>query len=99
MSLATAVRRHLTDEQISAYTSPGDRRLLINSYSAADSVSLVVDTTHSLLFGEIVRGRPARAVRREAGEIRMPPDFSRGYTSIYELQLQTAPAGGWAPCP
>ena len=75
-------------------TSPADRRLLINSYSAADAVPLVPDSTHSSLYGEILRGRPARVVRRQAGEMRLPPDFSRGYTSIYELQTQAgAPMG------
>jgi ectoine hydroxylase len=74
-------------------TSPAERRLLINSYSAADAVPLVPDSTHSPLYGAIVRGRPARTVRREAGEFIMPPDFSRGYTSIYELQSQAAPGG------
>ncbi len=73
--------------------SPAERRLLINSYSAADALPLVPDTTHSPLYGTIVRGRPARTVRREAGTLLMPPDFSRGYTSIYELQSQ---AGGTA---
>ena len=74
-------------------TSPGDRRLLINSYSAADAIPLVPDSTHSPLYGAVVRGQPARTVRRQAGEIRLPPDFSRGYTSIYELQRETAAAG------
>jgi ectoine hydroxylase-related dioxygenase (phytanoyl-CoA dioxygenase family) len=69
-------------------TSPADRRLLINSYSAADAIPLVPDSTHSPQYGQMVRGRPARAVRRQAGEMRLPPDFSRGYTSIYELQTQ-----------
>lgn len=74
-------------------TSPGERRLLINSYSAADARPLVPDSTHSALYGTIVRGQPARTVRREAGEFIMPPDFSRGYTSIYELQRTSAHAG------
>jgi hypothetical protein len=29
-------------------------------------------------------------VRRTGGEMPMPPDFSRGYTSIYELQSHAA---------
>src|SRR5438132_267650 len=64
-------------------TSPGDRRLLINSYSAADAIPLVPDSTHSPLYGAVVRGQPARTVLRQAGEIRLPPDFSRGYTSTH----------------
>ena len=63
-----------------------ERRLLINAYASADAVQLVPDSTRSPLFGAIVRGAPSRTVRREAGTFRMPPDWSRGYTSIYALQ-------------
>jgi hypothetical protein len=28
--------------------------------------------------------------RRTGGDMPLPPDFSQGYTSIYELQRQTA---------
>jgi ectoine hydroxylase-related dioxygenase (phytanoyl-CoA dioxygenase family) len=69
-------------------TSPSERRLLINSYSAADAVSLVPDMTKSSLVGRLLRGTEPGVVRRTAGEMPLPPDFSRGYTSIYELQTQ-----------
>ena len=69
-------------------TSPGERRLLINSYSAADAISLVPDSTRSSLVGTLVRGTTPTRVRRTAGDMPLPPDFSRGYTSIYELQSQ-----------
>jgi ectoine hydroxylase len=67
-------------------TSASERRLLINAYSAADAVDQGPDLTGSSLVGTIVRGQPARTVRREAGEMPLPPDFRKGYTSIYELQ-------------
>lgn len=67
-------------------TSNAPRRLLINSYSAADAVPLTPDTQHSPLYGRIVRGSPARIFRRTAAEWRMPPVWQEGYTSIYELQ-------------
>jgi len=66
--------------------SATERRLLINAYSAADAVQLVPDATGSPLFGALVRGKAPRAVRRTGGELPLPPDFGRGYTSIYELQ-------------
>jgi ectoine hydroxylase-related dioxygenase (phytanoyl-CoA dioxygenase family) len=66
--------------------SASERRLLINSYSAADAVSQVPDLTGSPLVGTIVRGQAARTVRREPGVMPLPPDFRSGYTSIYELQ-------------
>ena len=60
------------------------RRLLINAYHAADAIPLTPDSQHSSLYGRVVRGREAKVARRETGDIRMPPDFSKGYTSIYE---------------
>jgi ectoine hydroxylase-related dioxygenase (phytanoyl-CoA dioxygenase family) len=71
-------------------TSAGERRLLINAYSAADAVSLIPDTTDSPLFAALVRGTPPRVTRRTAGEMPLPPDFRTAYTSIYELQSQAA---------
>ena len=71
-----------------ANTSSAERRLLINSYSTADAIPLVPDSTRSPLYGRIVRGAAARVGRRQAGQFRMPPDFRGGYTSIYELQSQ-----------
>jgi ectoine hydroxylase len=69
-------------------TSAGDRRLLINAYSAADAIPLSADPTKTRFFGAIVRGCAPLSVRRTAGDIRLPPDFSKGYSSIYELQAQ-----------
>jgi len=69
-------------------TSDAPRRLLINSYSAADAIPLTPDSSKSPLYGRIVRGAPAKVFRRTAGGWRMPPAFDRAYTSIYELQLR-----------
>jgi ectoine hydroxylase-related dioxygenase (phytanoyl-CoA dioxygenase family) len=71
-------------------TSPGDRRLLINAYAAADAVPLAADPTGSPRYGQLVRGSYPAVARRTAGDMPMPPDFSRGYTSIYELQSKDA---------
>ena len=73
-------------------TSPGERRLLINAYAAADAISLVPDTTGSPLCGHLVRGTEPRVARRTAGDMPLPPDFRQGYTSIYELQRPAAAA-------
>jgi hypothetical protein len=72
-------------------TSTAERRLLINAYTAADAVSLVPDTTGSPLYGRLVRGTAPRVARRTAGDMPLPPDFTKGYTSIYELQRQLSP--------
>jgi ectoine hydroxylase-related dioxygenase (phytanoyl-CoA dioxygenase family) len=71
-------------------TSPADRRLLINAYAAADAVPLAADPTGSPRYGQLVRGTYPSVARRTAGDMPMPPDFSRGYTSIYELQRDAA---------
>jgi ectoine hydroxylase-related dioxygenase (phytanoyl-CoA dioxygenase family) len=72
-------------------TSTAPRRLLINSYSAADALPLTPDTQHSPLYGRIVCGAAATVFRRTPGGWRMPPSWEGAYTSIYELQTQ---AGG-----
>jgi ectoine hydroxylase-related dioxygenase (phytanoyl-CoA dioxygenase family) len=71
-------------------TSAGDRRLLINAYAAADAVPLAADPTGSPRYGRLVRGSYPVVARRAGGDMPMPPDFSRGYTSIYELQSDAA---------
>ncbi|PYN60744.1 MAG: phytanoyl-CoA dioxygenase [Candidatus Rokuibacteriota bacterium] len=71
-------------------TSTRERRLLINSYAAADALSLVPDSTRSPLYGTLVRGTAPGMARRTAGDMPLPPDFSQGYTSIYELQSETS---------
>jgi ectoine hydroxylase-related dioxygenase (phytanoyl-CoA dioxygenase family) len=70
-------------------TSSTERRLLINSYTAADAVSLVPEMTGSRLAGRLLRGSWPTVARRSGGDLPMPPDFSQGYTSIYELQQET----------
>ena len=46
--------------------------------------------TKSSLVGRLLRGTEPGVVRRTAGEMPLPPDFSKGYTSIYELQTHGA---------
>ena len=70
-------------------TSPAERRLLINSYTAADAFAFMPDTTGSPLVGTLLRGTPPAMARRTAGDVPLPPDFRQGYTSIYELQTES----------
>ena len=69
-------------------TSTAERRLLINSYAAADAFSFMPDTTGSPLVGTLIRGTPPTVARRSAGDMPLPPDFRQGYSSIYELQTE-----------
>lgn len=73
-------------------TSSAERRLLINSYTAADAVSFMPDTTGSPLVGTLLRGTAPTVARRTAGDMPLPPDFRHGYTSIYELQTDATRA-------
>jgi ectoine hydroxylase-related dioxygenase (phytanoyl-CoA dioxygenase family) len=62
------------------------RTTYIIQYAAADAFAYtapVVDSRHRNLM---VRGEPARYARVEAGMIELPPDFSAGYSGIFQLQ-------------
>jgi hypothetical protein len=66
------------------------RPVLINAYHAADAFPYGPQITkgggknrHS---DELVRGQPAIYAHHDPIRWRMPPDFSGGYTSIYEYQ-------------
>lgn len=69
--------------------SGADRRLLINSYTAADAISLAPDSTASPLWGRLLRGTWPAVARRTAGDMPISPTSARA-TSIYELQSDTA---------
>lgn len=69
-----------------ANTSPDIRSTLIVQYAAADAFAYtapVIDSTHR---NRMVRGQPATHARVESGIVELPPDFSRGYSSIYSHQ-------------
>ena len=61
-----------------------NRPLLIHGLSAADARSYTPMTWGNSHTGELVRGKPARYSHHEALCVRLPPDWSEGYTSIFE---------------
>jgi len=66
--------------------SPKPRNLLLNTYAAGDAVvltNLVEPFEHSDI---LVRGEPPFAMEMEPRPFEMPPDWSGGYTSIFDLQ-------------
>ncbi len=66
--------------------SSRSRNLLLQTYAAADAIvltDLVRRWSHSDM---LVRGEHAGRIRTQDCEIRMPPDWSGGYTSIFALQ-------------
>jgi len=64
--------------------SERNRPYLIHGMSAADSKSYTAMTWGNSHSGELVRGKPARYAHHEEMTIPLPPDWSDGYTSIFE---------------
>lgn len=61
-----------------------NRPLLIHGMSAADSISYTPMTWGNSHTGELIRGKPAKYAHHEPLTLRLPPDWSAGYTSIFE---------------
>ena len=75
---------HGSDRNISDRCRP----LLICGYSSADAFSYTPLGNTSRYTWEIVRGQPAKYSHHESLRLRVPPDWSRGYTSIFEDQKE-----------
>ena len=61
-----------------------NRPYLIHGMSAVDSISFTPMTWGNTRSGELIRGKPARFVHNESMIMPLPPDWSDGYTSIFE---------------
>ena len=64
------------------------RPLLIHGMNAADARSYTAIAWGNSHTGDTLRGRKARYARHDPLEIRLPPDWSAGYTSIFEHQQE-----------
>ena len=62
------------------------RTTYIIQYAAADAFAYTAPVIDSRHRNCMVRGEPARHARVEAGTIELPPDFSAGYSGIFQLQ-------------
>jgi len=62
------------------------RPLLINAYVAADAFPYTDGGATLKNYRKIVRGKPASWAHHDPRPCPIPPDWSRGYTSIYEAQ-------------
>jgi ectoine hydroxylase len=78
-------------------TSRADGRpLLINAYAAADAFLYISPQSYtSPHYRAVIRGEPARFAHLDAEPCPIPPDWSAGYSTIYDLQ--GAAAGAPAP--
>ena len=68
--------------------SPRPRPLLINAYSAADALTVTGHPYPGDRADEIIRGKPARWIDYDAEPCPIPPDFSKGYSSIFAAQQE-----------
>lgn len=62
------------------------RPLLVCGYSSADAFSYTPLGNKTRYTWCIVRGKPARVAHHEPVTLRVPPDWSQSYTSIFEDQ-------------
>lgn len=69
-----------------ANLSDRSRPVLIIGYAAADNRPYVAPAYRSKFYDTVVRGREARTVHLVGGDMRLPPDWSGGYTSIFDHQ-------------
>jgi ectoine hydroxylase-related dioxygenase (phytanoyl-CoA dioxygenase family) len=70
------------------------RPLLINAYSSADALAITPHPLPCIHTGEIVRGRAARWAEFDSEPCLLPPDWSKGYTSIFALQQEEQSSAG-----
>jgi len=74
--------------------SPKGRPLLLNAYSSADAFTYTYNPINSPEYsGKIVRGQASRWARHDPRPCLVPPDWSKGYTSLYALQQEE----DWTP--
>ena len=64
--------------------SERNRPYLIRGLSAADAISYTAMTCGNSHSGELIRGKSARYAHHEDMVMPLPPDWSAGYTSIFE---------------
>ncbi|MSO74625.1 MAG: phytanoyl-CoA dioxygenase family protein [Alphaproteobacteria bacterium] len=62
------------------------RPLLLQSYSSADALPVTPYVMPCRHDGAVVRGASARLIEFDGGKTEAPPDWSRGYSSIFALQ-------------
>lgn len=71
-----------------ANRSASGRPLLVVGYSSADARPYTACAYPSSHYLTVVRGKPAKYAHHEPLRMRLPPDWSTGYTSIFAHQQQ-----------
>ena len=74
-----------------ANNSPRSRPLLLHTYASADALtfpgSVVTGVPHA---DSLIRGEPAKWIHFDPEPCLIPPDWSKGYSSIFALQQEEA---------
>ena len=81
-----SVHHSCTIHGSSANNSDRARPALVITYAAADAMPYTAAAYPGSRYGTIVRGEEARYAHHDNLQVPMPPDWSAGYTSIYEHQ-------------
>jgi len=66
--------------------SQNGRPVFVITYSSADAISYTAAPYPSSHYGQLVRGDQPRYAHHEAFKMPLPPDWSDGYTSIFDHQ-------------
>ena len=64
------------------------RPVLLVGYGACDAVAYTAPNYPSSNYGKVIRGTEARYAHHEPVDLRLPPDWSGGYTSIFAHQAE-----------
>ena len=66
--------------------SENGRPVLVITYAAADAISYTAAPYPSSHYGALVRGKQPRYAHHQELQMPLPPDWSQGYTSIFDHQ-------------
>ena len=66
--------------------APKARPLLLNAYASADALPYTANPSRSKHDRAVLRGQAARWAHHDPRPCQIPPDWSRGYSSIYAAQ-------------
>jgi len=69
-----------------ASTSPHARPLLLNAYASADALPYTPNPSRSSHDRALLRGQQVRWAHHDPRPCLLPPDWSKGYSSIYAAQ-------------
>ncbi len=73
--------------------SQASRPAFVLTYSAADAIPYTAPAYPSVNYSALVRGEPPRYAHHEEMAVPLPPDWSDGYTSIFDHQHENGGMG------